>query len=432
MDVTLQQLLSDPRVNLGARHSAPTSSGVPSVAEELAAPEHRGELGKNEQFLRQKKRREEEEERDQAPSPAMFAKTVDEHEAVFALHEDHRAVCQVELEMPNTHSQWRAYRRDERAWAAQMLRKSEVRWSALSAAQKEEFETAKMLEVDQWLQAEATKAIQGHVDPQRVVRMRWVLTWKDSGAAKARIVLIGFEDPDLDTLVSSSPTMCRRTRQLALQFAAQKGWKCLKADIKAAFLQGPASQEARNLFAVPVPELSRAMGLPINQAVQVRKAAYGLVNAPAEFYKAARDCLLSLGFSPMVTEPCGWVFKVWDSTLNKYVTQGIITSHVDDFIVCGNEQCPEWNTALHSFYDRFRWSPWEHTAFSHCGIDIRECQDGSKILDHSRFCETLEQIPVYADRSDKEEASDKEKSQLPCPARCCSVAVLQLSSSARF
>ena len=55
---------------------------------------------------------------------------------------------------------------------------------------------------------------------------------------------------------------------LALQFAAQRGWKWVKADMKAAFLQGPASQEARNLFAIPIPELAAAMGVPHGQAVQ--------------------------------------------------------------------------------------------------------------------------------------------------------------------
>ena len=409
-DVTLQQLLNDPKYSLGEHHVLPSATRHDADAAALGRTDRSGELMKNEQFLKQKKRREKEERVQE--SEAVFANTVDEHQGIFALHDHAHAVCQLELQMPQTSSQWRAYRRDERIWAAQMLRKTEVRWSSLNPSQKAEFEKAKMMEVDQWLQAEATKAIEGHIDPQRTVRMRWVLSWKDHGRAKARIVLIGFEDPDLDTLVSSSPTMCRRTRQLALQFAAQKGWKCLKADIKAAFLQGPASQEARNLFAVPVDELADALKIPRGQAIQIRKAAHGLVNAPAEFYKAVKECLLSLGSTPMVTEPCGWVFKVWDEHEQKYVTQGLVTSHVDDFIVCGNESCELWIEAIHRFYARFRWSDWEHTAFSHCGIDIRECQDGSKILDHSRFCETLEQIPIYKDRADREEASDKEKSQL--------------------
>ena len=79
------------------------------------------------------------------------------------------------------------------------------------------------------------------------------------------MVLIGFEDPDLDSLVTS-PTMCRRTRWLCSLLRSEMTW--VEADMKAAFLQGPASQEARNLFAIPVPELAAAMGVPHGQAVQ--------------------------------------------------------------------------------------------------------------------------------------------------------------------
>ena len=395
-DMSLEQLLRDPQYQIPRRYRA---------APARIAPTGKSELEKNEQFKRQRQKREEEE-------AVFLANTVDSEEALFTMPQEALAVCQVELAMPESKSQWRAFRRDEQAWAAQMLRKTEVRWSALDNEQKKAFEQAKELEVQQWLQAEATRAVEGHIDPQRAVRMRWVLTFKESGQAKARIVLIGYEDPDLHELVSSSPTMCRRTRQLVLQFAAQKGWKCLKGDIKSAFLQGPASQEARNLYAVPVKELAAAMKIPAGNLVQVRKAAYGLVNAPAEFFRAINGALKELGFQQMRTEPCGWVFKVQDPQTKEFKTAGVICSHVDDFIIAGNEQCPEWHRALEGFFEKFRWSPWEFGAFSHCGIQIRESSDGSKILDHSKYCETLDQIPVESQRGDSDPATPREIGQL--------------------
>ena len=398
--MTLERLLRDPRYNVPDVHTAPP-------AQVSRPPREPTELYKNEQFQKQRRLREQEE------GGHLLADTVDEEQALFCFGEEQTAVCQLELELPRTGAQWRAFNREDKVWAAQMLRKSEVKWSSLDAKGREEFQKAKMLEVDQWIQAEATKAVQGHIDPQRSIRMRWVLTYKESGAAKARIVLIGFEDPDLDTLVSSSPTMCRRTRQLILQYAAQKGWKLLKADIKSAFLQGPASQESRQLFAIPVKELADAMKIPEGQAVQVRKAAYGLVNAPAEFYKAVDSALKAQGFVQMKTEPCGWLFKGKDPLTGKVTTLGVVVSHVDDFIICGCEQSPEWNRALAAFYEQFRWSPcWEHSSFMHCGLTIKEAADGSKILDHSKFCETLEQVPVAKNRDDAEAATPAEVSQL--------------------
>ena len=66
----------------------------------------------------------------------------------------------------------------------------------------------------------------------------------------------------------------------------------------------------RSLFAIPVPELAKAMNIAPGRAVQVCKAAYGLVNAPAEFFKAVCDCLTSLGFEQLVTEPCAGGFEL--------------------------------------------------------------------------------------------------------------------------
>ena len=64
-----------------------------------------------------------------------------------------------------------------------------------------------------------------------------------------------------------------------------KGWRCLKADIKSAFLPGPASQEARQLFVMS--HTGQGIGGSHGRAVQVLKPAYGLVNALAELYKSA-------------------------------------------------------------------------------------------------------------------------------------------------
>ena len=61
-------------------------------------------------------------------------------------------------------------------------------------------------------------ALRGQVDPKRVIGSRWVLTWKklDDGKqkAKARLVLLGYQDPDLGEYQRSSPTLTRTARHL--------------------------------------------------------------------------------------------------------------------------------------------------------------------------------------------------------------------------
>ena len=93
------------------------------------------------------------------------------------------------------------------------------------------------------------------------------------------------------------------------------------------------------------------------------------------------------------------------------VTLGYICSHVDDFLISGDEQSEEWMNALQSFYDRFKWSPWECNTYTHCGIRIREETDFSFSLDHSSFLENLEQID-FKGRPDHELITEEERIQL--------------------
>eukprot|EP00969_Alexandrium_andersonii_P146983 6499728-Alexandrium_andersonii.AAC.1 len=89
------------------------------------------------------------------------------------------------------------------------------------------------------------------------MRMRWVLSWKDSSEAgqprkaKARLVLLGFTDKDLEHLKTESPTPSRRSRMLFYQLAANRGWPTWMGDVTAAFLQGDDTELERELFAEP-------------------------------------------------------------------------------------------------------------------------------------------------------------------------------------
>ena len=62
-----------------------------------------------------------------------------------------------------------------------------------------------------------------------LMQMRWVLTWKpckesvDGRKAKARIVILGYEDSTHDGESCMSPTMTRTSRQLFLQLCAWQG-----------------------------------------------------------------------------------------------------------------------------------------------------------------------------------------------------------------
>ena len=347
-------------------------------------------------------------------SQPLFKKQRREHvgeDDLFVQDSKDRYMCCLTLELPKKNNEWKKMARTPENFYAKKIKGAEVKWHLLSEEEKSGFSKAKLTEVQQWLAAAAVKrAAKDQVDKNRLVRMRWVLTYKDSGQPKGRIVLIGYEDPDLANIQSAAPTMSRRTRQLALQFASIRKWRLLKADVKAAFLQGEAKEADRSLFAIPVPELAQALQLEKNEVVQVLKSCYGLVHAPASWYQCIKKTLANLGFYQSRTDPCLWLFYTTDKEGNK-ITSGFVCAHVDDFVISGDEECDAWVEALNGFYARFKWSPWECNSFLHCGVRIREEPDFSFSLDHSSFCEGIEAI-TYTTKNDEDSITPDELTQL--------------------
>ena len=101
------------------------------------------------------------------------------------------------------------------------------------------------------------------------------------------------------------------------------------------------------------------MQLKPGQAVQFLKAAYGLTIAPREFFIFVDGILEQIGFERMRTEPCMWRLRVekYDGNQKVYKsTIGAIASHVDDFLICGQESDPRWTEAVERFHQSLRWS----------------------------------------------------------------------------
>ena len=82
------------------------------------------------------------------------------------------------------------------------------------------------------------------------MRVRWVLTWRDPPEespheprkAKARLVVLGYTDPDLVDVPRDSPTLSSKARQSLYAICAANCWKLCKGDAKTTFLQGEKSE----------------------------------------------------------------------------------------------------------------------------------------------------------------------------------------------
>ena len=101
----------------------------------------------------------------------------------------------------------------------------ELVYSDLTPQEKERFKQAKLKELNCWLDTQTVRTIvRDKIHPSRVLASRWILTWKedenseDGKKPKARLVVKGFQDPDIGELASDSPTLTRDGRMLLLHY----------------------------------------------------------------------------------------------------------------------------------------------------------------------------------------------------------------------
>ena len=81
------------------------------------------------------------------------------------------------------------------------------------------------------------------ISPSAFMKMRWVVTFKDDGSLKARLVEQGFTHQRLGKIPTSYPTASRRSRQIFLTLAASLGFQTHRGDVKCALLQGDLDEQ---------------------------------------------------------------------------------------------------------------------------------------------------------------------------------------------
>jgi len=338
--------------------------------------------------------------------------------AFFSFEETPDTVIEIAFPAMENPSRLKAYLRNPELFVVTSLRKKrvEINEKKLSLSEKELIRFAKGKEVKEFIKEKVVaRLLQGeHVHPDDIMKMRFVLTWKkdpespDGKKGKARLVVLGFQDPYLGKETTCSPTLNKRSKQMLLQTVVQHGWKLYKGDVTAAFLQG-RPLEGKNKYALAPPELAEAMGLPPGErVVRLLKSVYGLATAPLDWYLEVDRVLRTLGGHRCYTDPCVWTF------CEKGRLVGIIGAHVDDFLIAGAEENPLWKRITENLLAAFRWTPWETGTFKQCGVKVQQMDDGSIVQDQEEYLQTIEEIDLDKDRA-KEGSSpvtEKERSEL--------------------
>ena len=334
------------------------------------------------------------------------------------------AAIELAIDLPKANTKkGKEWMRDLGCFFSRQLRRSNVEVSEkhLSPEQIEGFRKAKHKEVRNFVVAEAFKRLPEHLKPSRdqVLKMRWILTWKlddshdpkdgeplkrDSSnnplKPKARAVVLGYMDPAYEFRPTSSPTMNRTTRQLFLQASANMGFSISKGDISSAFLQGDAFGEDRPMYCEPLKEICEALEVPEHSTMLLTKAAYGLVEAPLQWYLTVAKFLESIGGERQFSDPCCWGFFRKDRTPIAYVC-----GHIDDFMFAGKGDCPEWAALRKKIQDRFKWGLWEERKFVQCGVLIQSLDNGGFCLSQPDFLDSICEVNIGRNRAKDLEAN---------------------------
>ena len=292
--------------------------------------------------------------------------------------------------------------------------RSEVKLKDLKPEDLQKFNRAKQGEINNWLSTETVKRVFRHQIPEdQILRCRWLLTWKpveqpeegeETTKAKARLIVLGYLDPQLEEIPRDSPTMSKVSRMLVLQLLSTEGWDLMSFDVKAAFLQG--SQSSRTLGLEPVPELAQALKLKPNEICQLVKGAYGLVDAPYLWYQTLKSELVSLGFKVSPFDPC--VFLLYD---NQKRPIGVIGIHVDDGLCGGNA---EFHGKLKCLEKKYPFGAKKLGTFTFTGIDLHQNPDRSITLSQSKYVRNIKPIPIANHRktNPEEPVTETERQQL--------------------
>ena len=203
----------------------------------------------------------------------------------------------------------------DRDRARPLKRRVEVSMRNLTREDRDAFTRAKQKEWASWLDKEAVEMVKDRLKVPRshILRARWVLTWKNVGTEKvpkARLCALGFQDPRLTTLPTSSPTLTSDGESAILQWIVNEGHLLESGDLKTAFLSGdpdPAFKGSDALYIDPPSDLKRWLNLGPEDVLRLRKAVYGLINAPLRWHQRLSRALRQAGFVPLQMDPCIWI-----------------------------------------------------------------------------------------------------------------------------
>ncbi|OLQ07002.1 putative ribosome biogenesis protein RLP24 [Symbiodinium microadriaticum] len=230
-------------------------------------------------------------------------------------------------------------------WLSQKMseKSREVNWRQLSLEEKREYDEAQAIEVTNVVREAAVRALTAQelceLEWGKVMSMRWVLTRKSDGRAKAENLLV-FAPSELAAMFGGDP--------------AEAG-----------------------------------------TVLKLTKAFYGLVHAPRVWYESVVSALKQYGWRQMTFDRC--LFGLYDEANELIAVTGI---HVDDFLIAGRKGNVIYEKAKEHLRSTFKFGKWSLASegFTFAGCFVKQTPDGISVNQEEYIREWVKEIPISKQR----------------------------------
>ena len=245
----------------------------------------------------------------------------------------------------------------------------------------------------------------------RILPSRFVITKKPDEKnpgkyiTKARWCVRGYLDPDIGKLTTQAATLSTEAMCVILQMSATKGWNFNICDIEGAFLQGNELHRPEGELYVELPP-GGIPGIQPGSLLFMRKAVYGLIDAPKEWFGKLRTTLEEIGLVASVLDPCLYYARKGNQTI------GALAVHVDDIISTGTAEFEE--TILQRLKQTFPFKHWKVNEGEFLGRYLKKNTDGVIEIGQQEYSEKLTGIEITRERRRQRDSPlrEEERSKL--------------------
>ena len=219
-------------------------------------------------------------------------------------------------------------------------------------------------------------------DSDNIISTEWVLVEKEkmdgTKVVKARLCIRGDQEKALFNIPRDSPTVNKISVKLLVTLAVSQGWDIRSCDVERAFLQSDPIE--REVFVRPPVE----MNLPRDKVLQLKKTAYGLVDASRAFFLRQAKELKNIGFHPLSMDPAMFIHK----PKGEQMMDGGAAVHVDDTMTAGKKQVLD--RAQQKLEENLKYGSVDTLPFRFLGSNYRRLHNGEIMIDQKHYVDALE------------------------------------------